>query len=266
MQEAVRATSDFKRAQSTDELVCLPTGDGMALVFFHDVESPARCALELNQALTAEPAVRVRMGVHSGPVYRVEDINANRNVTGAGINVAQRIMDYGDAGHILVSKPVADILMQLSAWTTSLRDLGEIEVKHGAKVHIYDLCTEAIGNSELPQKPRTASQATTVARAWKTAKHLAACALIAMSAVGTGTYLGTAKREPAILSSCHILHGMPRLIHNPDAASMNRPRTGRKGSNATATMISGGPPRLVGKMISTNGAARSVPANSIAWR
>jgi class 3 adenylate cyclase len=268
LQEAVRATSDFKRAQSADELVCLPTGDGMALVFFHDVESPARCALELNQALTAEPAVRVRMGVHSGPVYRVEDINANRNVTGVGINVARRIMDCGGAGHILVSKPVADILLQLSAWTTSLHDLGEMEVKHGTKVHIYDLCTGAIGNSELPQKPRAALKATRVARTWKTrAKHLAASALIVMSAVGTGrTYLGAAKREPAMLSTCHILHRMPRLIHDPDAPSANRPRAGRNGSNATATMISSGPPRLVGKMISTTSAARSVPANSIAWR
>jgi len=154
LQEAVRATSDFKRAQSADELVCLPTGDGMALVFFHDVEAPARCALELNRALAAELAVRVRMGVHSGPVYRVEDINANRNVTGAGINVAQRIMDCGDADHILLSKAVADILIQLSAWRPSLHDLGEIEVKHGAKVHIYNRCTDAIGNSELPQKLR----------------------------------------------------------------------------------------------------------------
>jgi serine/threonine protein kinase len=156
LQEAVRSTQEFARAQASDQLIRLPTGDGMALVFLGDVEAPVRCALELHRILRRWPEIKLRMGIHTGPVYRVEDINAARNVAGGGINIAQRVMDCGDAGHILISKTVADVLEQVSTWNTALHDLGEAEVKHGVRVHLYNLYTDEAGNRELPQKLRAA--------------------------------------------------------------------------------------------------------------
>jgi class 3 adenylate cyclase len=158
LQEAVRETREFARAQASDQLIRLPTGDGMALVFFGDVEAPVRCALELHRCLRRWPEMQLRMGIHSGPVYRVEDINAARNVAGGGINTAQRVMDCGDGGHILVSKSVADLLDQVSTWKTALHDLGEAEVKHGVRVHIYNLYTDEAGNRNPPHKLRTAQK------------------------------------------------------------------------------------------------------------
>jgi len=156
LQEAVRSTQEFARAQASDQLIRLPTGDGMALVFLGDVEAPVRCALELHRILRRWPEIKLRMGIHTGPVYRVEDINAARNVAGGGINMAQRVMDCGDAGHILISKTVADVLEQVSTWNAALHDLGEAEVKHGVRVHLYNLYTDDAGNRELPQKLRAA--------------------------------------------------------------------------------------------------------------
>ncbi len=156
LQQAVRMTSEFARAQAADQLSVLPTGDGMALVFFGDAEGAVRCALELSRALRSEPSVVLRMGIHTGPVYRVSDINANRNVAGGGINMAQRVMDCGDAGHILVSKTVADTLGQITTWSSALHDLGEAEVKHGVKVHLYNLYQDGVGNPEIPDKLETA--------------------------------------------------------------------------------------------------------------
>jgi class 3 adenylate cyclase len=152
LQEAVRNTEEFARAQKKDRLLCLPTGDGLALVFFGDLEAPARCAVELGRALRDHPELKLRMGIHSGPIYRVADINANLNVAGSGINMAQRVMDVGDEGHILVSRTVADMLTQVGKWGTSLQDLGEAEVKHGVHVHIYNLATQEAGNPQPPQK------------------------------------------------------------------------------------------------------------------
>jgi class 3 adenylate cyclase/Tfp pilus assembly protein PilF len=155
LQEAVRNTSAFNRAQFEDRLIRLPTGDGMALVFFRDPEAPVRCALELTKILRDHAEITLRMGIHTGPVYRVADINANRNVAGGGINIAQRVMDCGDAGHILVSSAEAEVLGQVSAWCSMLHDLGEVEVKHGLRIHLYSLHTTEAGNSELPKKIST---------------------------------------------------------------------------------------------------------------
>src|ERR1700691_4220841 len=152
LQDAVRQTPEFARAESSEELIRLPTGDGMDLVFFRNPEAPVRCALELSRALRNYPEIKLRMGVHSGPVYRVADINANRNVAGGGINIAQRVMDCGDAGHVLVSNAVAEVIGQLSSWRPMLHDLGEVEVKHGLRVRIYNLYTEEAGNPEMPNK------------------------------------------------------------------------------------------------------------------
>ena len=152
LQEVVAETSEFAHAQAKDRLIRLPTGDGMALVFFHDPEAPVRCAVELDRSLRNHPEIKLRMGIHSGPVYRIADINANRNVAGGGINIAQRVMDCGDAGHILVSSAEAEVVGQLSAWHFMLHDLGEVEVKHGVRLHLFNLCTPETGNPQRPAK------------------------------------------------------------------------------------------------------------------
>ena len=140
---------------STDEqLVRLPTGDGMALVFHHSAEEPARCALEIAEALRKHPEIPVRMGIHSGPVSEVTDVSGRSNIAGAGINMAQRVMDCGDAGHILLSQHVADDLVQYRQWAPRLRDLGECEVKHGVRLHLVNLYAEPLGNPEVPEKFR----------------------------------------------------------------------------------------------------------------
>jgi tetratricopeptide (TPR) repeat protein/class 3 adenylate cyclase len=152
LQQIVRSTTEFVRAQKRRQLLRLPTGDGMALVFFGNAEAPVRCAIEISRALRDNSELKLRMGVHTGPVQRVEDINANRNVAGGGINIAQRVMDCGDAGHILVSSTHAEVLGHVSSWSAMLHDLGEAEVKHGVRVHIYNLYNEDAGNPELPKK------------------------------------------------------------------------------------------------------------------
>src|SRR5271155_3195959 len=158
LQEVVSATPEFLRAQASHEIIRLPTGDGMALVFFDDAEAAARCALEVGRALQSHSEILLRMGLHSGPVYRVADINANQNVAGGGINIAQRVMDCGDAGHILASQSVADVLGQLSRWKDCLHDLGEAEVKHGVRVLLYNLYADEVGNGELPHRLHTAQK------------------------------------------------------------------------------------------------------------
>jgi eukaryotic-like serine/threonine-protein kinase len=152
LQQAVRSTSEFTAAQLEDRLIRLPTGDGMALVFFGDPEAPVRCALQLARLIKDRQLLKLRMGINSGPVYRVADINAARNVAGGGINMAQRVMDCGDAGHILISKSAADVLAQLTSWRGSLYDLGEAEVKHGVRIRVFNLYHDGVGNPHLPRK------------------------------------------------------------------------------------------------------------------
>src|ERR1700731_92732 len=148
----VRSTDCFRAAEAKDKLIRLPTGDGMALLFFESPEQPVRCALEIAQALQNQPAIQVRMGIHSGPVNQVPDVNARINIAGAGINVAQRVLDCGDAGHILLSKHIADDLGQYRHWQPYLQDLGECEVKHGLRLHLVNLCKEGLGNPRVPEK------------------------------------------------------------------------------------------------------------------
>ena len=151
--EIVLATTQV--CDSTDEqLVRLPTGDGMALVFRRSAEEPARCALEIAEALRKHPELPVRMGIHSGPVSEVRDVSGRINIAGAGINLARRVMDCGDAGHILLSQHVADDLVHSRQWASRLRDLGECEVKHGVRLHLVNLYAEPLGNPEPPQKFR----------------------------------------------------------------------------------------------------------------
>src|SRR5260370_9708078 len=146
----------------------------MALVFFGDAEAPVRCALELGRSLRGQPALKLRMGIHTGPVYRVADINANRNVAGGGINIAQRVMDCGDAGHILVSSAEADVLRQLSACSGTMHDLGKVEAKHGLRLHIYNLYTKEAGNPGMPNKIDATRAASLVAKRRRISVALAA--------------------------------------------------------------------------------------------
>src|SRR5215813_1346139 len=152
LQAVVRGTSAFTRAAEKNQLIRLPTGDGMALVFFGEPEAPILCAIDIAKALKSHPEIKLRMGIHTGPVYRIADINANMNVAGGGINIAQRVMDCGDAGHILVSGTAADVLGQVSGWGAMLHDLGNAEVKHGVCVHLYNLYSQEAGNSAQPKK------------------------------------------------------------------------------------------------------------------
>jgi TolB-like protein/cytochrome c-type biogenesis protein CcmH/NrfG len=152
--ELVRATAQFRAAEEAGKLVRLPTGDGMALAFFTSIDAPVKCAQEISRKLHEWPELQLRMGIHSGPVDEVVDVNDRRNVTGAGINLAQRVMDCGDAGHILLSRRVADDLQNYSRWQPYLHDLGEAEVKHGVRVHVVNLFGDDFGNSALPAKLR----------------------------------------------------------------------------------------------------------------
>src|SRR6202040_831582 len=163
LKEIVRGTEQVRIAETEGKLLRLSTGDGGALVFKNNLEAPVLCALEIAQALKSHPEMRVRMGVHSGPVNEVTDLNEHSNVAGAGINLAQRVMDCGDAGHILLSKRVADDLEQYPQWRSHLSDLGECEVKHGTRVSVVNLYTDDAGNPVAPQKFRTVEAAVSAA-------------------------------------------------------------------------------------------------------
>src|SRR5216684_950943 len=152
LNQLVRKTAQFQTSEATGKLISIPSGDGMALVFFQSPEEPVQCALEISRVLKNYPRLRLRMGVHSGPVDQIKDVNERSNVAGAGINIAQRVMDCGDAGHILISKRVADDLAQDSLWQPLLHELGEIEVKHGVKLGIVNLYTAELGNPQPPEK------------------------------------------------------------------------------------------------------------------
>jgi TolB-like protein len=152
LRDIVRGTEQFRLAKAEGKLLGLPTGDGGALVFRNSPEAPAMCALEISKALKNHPELRVRMGIHSGPVNEITDLNEQANIAGAGINIAQRVMDCGDAGHILVSKHVADDLEQYEHWRRLLHELGPCEVKHGVRIDLANLYSDEVGNPALPKK------------------------------------------------------------------------------------------------------------------
>jgi len=183
LQEIVQKSAEFQRAQRKNELISLPTGDGMALVFLRDPLSPVKCALEIASSLRRHAELGVRMGIHSGPVMRHPDIKEEENVVGGGINMAQRVMDCGDAGHILLSRNVAETLEQLSDWRDLLQDLGTQEVKHGVRIHLYNLLKKPLGNPNRPHKFTAPADSSAVkapappqpgnlsARSWVTSSH-----------------------------------------------------------------------------------------------
>lgn len=150
--QAVRTTSCFRKAEAEGQLIRLPTGDGMALVFLHDAEAPIECAMQICAELKEHAEIRLRMGIHSGPVSTIRDVNDRSNLAGAGIDLAQRVMDCGDAGHILLSRRVADDLAPHPRWNRYLHDLGECEVKHGRKLSLVNFYSDSCGNPKVPQK------------------------------------------------------------------------------------------------------------------
>src|SRR6266481_4036799 len=150
--QIVRATAQFQKAEAASRLLKIPTGDGMALVFYTSPEAPTQCAIEISHALKEHPGLQIRMGIHSGPVSGVVDVNERANLAGAGINMAKRVMDCGDAGHILLSKHVAEDLEEYERWRPLLHDLGSCEVKHRVRIDIANLYDSEIGNSQLPKK------------------------------------------------------------------------------------------------------------------
>ena len=152
LNQIVRLSEQFQKAEADNRILKIPTGDGMALVFYRSPEEPTQCAFEISRALKDNQRVQVRMGIHSGPVRGVVDVNERTNVAGAGINLAQRVMDCGDAGHILLSKHVAEDLAEYDRWRPLLHELGTCEVKHGVRIDISNLCSDEVGNPQLPKK------------------------------------------------------------------------------------------------------------------
>src|SRR5713101_6900343 len=183
--EVVRGSDQFQKAEAAERLIKIPTGDGMALVFYTSPEAPAQCAVEINRALKEEyPRLPLRMGVHSGPVSGVIDVNGHANLAGAGLNTAQRVMVCGDAGHILLSKRVADDLGEYEHWRPLLQGLGECEVKHGVRVAIVNLYADGVGNPQLPKKFQALKKHSARMRwATTTAALLALAAIVAVIAM-----------------------------------------------------------------------------------
>ena len=199
LNQIVRATEQFRRAEAADKLVRLPTGDGIALAFFTTPDAPVRCAIEISKAVGQEKrrqagalALQLRMGINSGPVDAVADVNDRSNVAGAGINMAQRVMDCGDAGHILLAKRVADDLGQYEEWQPYLHELGTVEVKHGVRVEVVNFYDGEVGNAELPAKIERAreEQSALASRRAKTYRSWAAIvALLLVIAISASSIL-----------------------------------------------------------------------------
>ena len=183
LKEIVATSEQVRVAEEQGRLVSLPTGDGVALVFRDSAEAPAQCALEIAHAVKKYPKLPLRMGIHSGPVNMVTDLNNRANVAGAGINLAQRVMDCGDAGHILVSKHVAEDLEHYARWRPYLHELGECEVKHGARISLVNLYGDSIGNADVPEKIGQARREQAASRDGR--KHiLLATSIVAVAVLG----------------------------------------------------------------------------------
>nr|MDQ2867283.1 hypothetical protein [Verrucomicrobiota bacterium] len=192
LKEIVRATEQVRLAEASGKLLRLPTGDGVALVFRTSPEAPVLCALEISKALKSHPELPVRMGVHSGPVNEIADFNEQANIAGAGINIAQRVMDCGDAGHILISKHVADDIDDYPQWRPYLHPLGECEVKHGVRISVVNLYGDSVGNPQLPKK----LQALKKHQARKRGLGLAAGVIVLLAAIAGVALFSRHRAQP----------------------------------------------------------------------
>jgi serine/threonine-protein kinase len=220
--EIVRDTAQVRVAEAADKLIRLPTGDGMALVFFNSPEAPMQCAIEISKTLKQYPQLKLRMGIHSGPVNEVRDITDRTNVAGAGINVAQRVMDCGDAGHILLSKRVAEDLAHSRQWRPCLHDLGECAVKHGLPIFIVNLYTDEIGNARLPEKlkewqsKQAAEAANALAPAPQRKYVLIALGVFLIAAGGLGFWFYFKRAELTSLLTEKTIAVLPFQNFSPD--------------------------------------------------
>src|SRR5437899_6998894 len=201
LNQIVQSTEEFRKSESESRLLKLATGDGMALIFYDSPEAPVECALEISRALKEHPQLRLRMGAHSGPVSGVVDVNGRANVAGAGINMAQRVMDCGDAGHILLSQRIAEDIEQFKHWRPHLYHLGECEVKHGEKIDIVNLFTAELGNSERPKRLTMPAQKTgfiPVAREPAPSRKpvLIIAASVAIAVLVVGSFLFWQRQQP----------------------------------------------------------------------
>jgi len=210
LREIVRGTEQFRLAEAEGKLMRLPTGDGGALVFRTRPEAPVLCALEISRALKAHPELRVRMGIHSGPVNEVADLNEQMNVAGAGANIAQRVMDCGDSGHILLSKHAAEDLGQYRQWQLQLHDLGECDIKHGGRLHVVNLYNGERGNPQVPTKFRQAAQ--------KRRRALIALLILFAAAVGAGYYFLSQRSALKAPDKSIAVLPFENLSHDPDNA------------------------------------------------
>jgi TolB-like protein/Tfp pilus assembly protein PilF/class 3 adenylate cyclase len=213
LREIVRGTDQFRTAEAEGKLLRLPTGDGGALVF-RNLEAPVHCAVEIANALRDQPELRVRMGIHSGPVNEVTDLNEQANIAGAGINIAQRVMDCGDAGHILVSKHVAEDLEQYDQWQPYLHDLGECEIKHGERLHVVNFYNDEIGNSAMPNKFSKSDEAAAAAATQPGRSHYSTIAL----GIGALIVVGAATLFFASRTAFRTASGRVQPVSAPAAA------------------------------------------------
>jgi TolB-like protein/class 3 adenylate cyclase/Tfp pilus assembly protein PilF len=198
LNEIVRGTDEYQAAETAGRLITIPTGDGVTLVFYHSPEAPVECALEISRALKKHPELQLRMGIHSGPVSGVIDATGKANVAGAGINIAQRVMDCGDAGHILLSKHVAEDLEEYPHWQPHLHELGECEVKHGVRVSVVNLYTAELGNPVVPDKLKAARAADAARRKRAAFRWLSLGVVALLAAVAViGFLLFRYRRPPA---------------------------------------------------------------------
>jgi TolB-like protein/class 3 adenylate cyclase/Tfp pilus assembly protein PilF len=212
LNQIVREAEHFRAAEAKSRLITVPTGDGMALVFYNTPQAPVECALEISNAASEHPELKLRMGIHSGPVSGVVDLSGRSNIAGAGINIAQRVMDCGDTGHILISKHLAEDVEQYGDWKRHLHDLGECEVKHGVRVAVVNLYTEDVGNPEVPQKFRQARQKAAMPafdeKRSRGRRWIIAAALIIVGALALGGFL-LFRHSTSVASRAASISGIP---------------------------------------------------------
>lgn len=215
---AVQSSGEIRKADAAGKLIRLPTGDGVALVFFTSPEAPVRCAMEIDRAIRAlDPSLKLRMGVHSGPVTAVQDAEGKRNIAGAGINLAQRVMDCGDGGHILLSQRVAEDLVQFREWQPHLHDIGECAVKHDVKIHLYNFYSQDFGNPAIPEKVANASAA--ASKLWRRRFSWRAAVALVLIALIIGGWIWSERRSHRHIAFDKSIAVLPFENFSEDKAS-----------------------------------------------
>src|SRR6516162_3653607 len=221
--EIVRGTEQVRSAKEAEKLIQLPVGDGMALVFFDSPEAPVRCAIEISRKLKEHPQLKLRMGIHSGPINEVRDVNDQTNVAGAGINLARRVMDWGDGGHILLSKRVAEDLAHSRQWGPFLHDLGECAGKHNVPIFLVNFYGDGVGNPALPKAIRQAQleQAANAAaagapRAFRRAYLATVAAVVTIGVIGLCLWFYWRQNQASLLPEEKSIAVLPFENFSPE--------------------------------------------------